>query len=65
MMSMLTAYLNPNPNACLSTPGLKYHIPKINTHQLSSFAELRSHPIKNLAAASLLKYWSMLPHTHY
>ena len=43
------AYLT--PNTCLSTPRLRYHLPKINTHQLSSFAELCSYPIKSLAAA--------------
>ena len=32
------AYLSPNTHP--STPRLKYLIPKINTHQLSSFIEL-------------------------
>ncbi len=36
--STLTAYLTPNTRP--STPRLKYHIPKINTHQLSSLVEL-------------------------
>ena len=32
----LTAYLTPNTR--LSTPKLRYLVPKINTHQLSSYA---------------------------
>ncbi len=47
------AYGIPNPK---HTPRLKYHIPKINTGQLSSLTELRCHPIKTLAAASLPEY---------
>ena len=57
VMSMLTTYLA--PNTCLSTPRLRYYVPKINTHQLSSFTELYCHchnPIKSFAAGSLPKY---------
>ncbi len=53
MTSTLTAYLA--PNTCLSTPRLRSRVPKINTHQLSSFAELRCHK-KTLATASLPEY---------
>ncbi len=52
LTSTLTAYLTPNTH--LSTPRLKYYLPKINTHQLSSFVELHyccCYPIKSLTAA--------------
>ena len=52
LTSTLTTYLT--PNTCLSTPRPKYQVPKINTHQLSSFAELCYYhccPVKSLAAA--------------
>ncbi len=51
VMSTLTAYLTPNTR--LSTPRLKYCLPKINTGQLSSFTELRychCYHIKSIAA---------------
>ncbi len=56
LTSMLTACLT--PNTCLSTPRLKYCIPKINTLQLSIFTKLHCchhYLIKSLAAAKLLR----------
>ncbi len=53
LTSTRTAYLT--PNTCLSTPRLKYHVPKINTHNWA-FVELRCchcHPIKSLATTNL------------
>ena len=62
LMSTLTAYLT--QNTCLSAPRLRYLIPKINTHQLSSFAELcycYCYLIKSLPAAKLPRvYWHTL-----
>ena len=57
LTSTLTIYLTPNTR--LSTPKLRYCVPKINTLQLSSFTELYCHcsyPIKCLAATSVLEY---------
>ncbi len=60
--STLTTHLT--PNTYLSTPRLRYCIPKINTHQLSSFAEpgyCLCYPIKSLAATKPHRvYWHIL-----